>query len=274
MRRRSSGKASTTASICLPPSTRGSSASASRSNRPASTRRWPADDAEKIANALLALIYTPALGDPEGPALLGGDIAQRHNFGLVGPAGMRRDFVAWALPREQVGDGSPWHVEGSILGLDIALARLALRRIADNEMPVAPTINLNDQLTFARTVMTLNPRELRDADRDRLVAAIARGRERVAAAGANLAAVLALAAEAQLPHVGAADPAVDDHAHARRRAGAVWPARSDVARQARPAATHARSLGRLCREPRQPPAGRPCRRRRRGRTSAAAPTAG
>ena len=35
--------------------------------------------------ALLALIYTPALGDPEGPALLGGDIAQRHNFGLVGP---------------------------------------------------------------------------------------------------------------------------------------------------------------------------------------------
>ena len=95
-----------------------------------------AGDAEKIADALLALIYTPALGDPEGPALLGGDIAQRHNFGLVGPAGMRRDFVAWSLPREQVGDGSPWHVEGSILGLDIALARLALRRIADNEMPV------------------------------------------------------------------------------------------------------------------------------------------
>ena len=157
------------------------------------------DDAEKISDALLALIYTPALGDPEGSALLGGDIAQRHNFGLVGPAGMRRDFVAWAMPKEQVGDGSPWHVEGSILGLDIALARLSLRRIADNEMPVAPTINLNDQLTFARTVMTLNPRELRDADRDELVAAIARGRERVAAAGANLPNVLALALEAQLP---------------------------------------------------------------------------
>ena len=46
-------------------------------------------------------------------------------------------------------------------------------------MPVAPTINLNDQLTFARTVMALNPRELRDTDRDRIVAAIARGRERV-----------------------------------------------------------------------------------------------
>ena len=158
-----------------------------------------ADDADQIADALLALIYTPALGDPEGPALLGGDVAQRHNFGLVGPAGMRRDFVAWSLPKEQVGDGSPWHVEGSILGLDIALARLALRRIADNEMPVAPTINLNDQLTFARTVMALNPRSLRDDDRDRIVASIARGRDRVQAAGADLPAVLALANEVQMP---------------------------------------------------------------------------
>ena len=158
-----------------------------------------AGDAEKISNALLALIYTPALGDPEGPALLGADVAQRHNFGLVGPAGMRRDFVAWSMPREQVGDGSPWHVEGSLLGLDIALARLALRRIADNEMPAAPTINLNDQLTFARTVMALNPHDLTDGDRDSIVAAITRGRRRVASAGSRLNAVLALAIEVQFP---------------------------------------------------------------------------
>ena len=157
-----------------------------------------ADDAEKISNALLALIYTPALGDPEGPALLGSDIAQRHNFGLIGPAGMRRDFMAWSVPHEQVGDGSPWHVEGAIMGLDIALARLALRRIADNEMPVAPTINLNDQLTFARTVMTINARELRDEDRDEIVAAIERGVRRIDGAK-TLPAVLALATEAQLP---------------------------------------------------------------------------
>lgn len=156
-------------------------------------------DGDTIAAALLALIYAPALGDPEGPALLGGDIAQRHNFGLTGPAGMRRHFVAWATPKEHVGDGSPWHVEGSILNLDIALARLALRRLDDNQMPVAPTINLNDQLTFARTMMTLNPHTLLDADRDRIVAAIERGRKRVADAGSNLAAVAALAGEAQWP---------------------------------------------------------------------------
>src|SRR4030095_2070366 len=144
-------------------------------------------------------IYTPALGDPEGPALLGGDIAQRHNFGLVGPAGMRRDFVAWAVPKEQVGDGAPWRVEGSILSLDIALARLGLRRIADNEMPVAPTINLNDQLAFARTVMTLDARALGDADRDEIVAAIERGVGRITSAGTDLKAVTALIDEMQMP---------------------------------------------------------------------------
>lgn len=155
-------------------------------------------DAQRIADALLVLIYTPALGDPEGPALLGGDIPSRHAFGLDGAAGLRREHMAWALPREQVGDGSPWHLEGALVGLDIALARLALRRIENDEMPVAPTINLNDQLTLARTVVAMNPREFRDDDRDQLVAAIARGRTRVAKAGTDRAALLALAAEVQM----------------------------------------------------------------------------
>jgi hypothetical protein len=151
-----------------------------------------------VAEALQVLIYSPALGDPEGPALLGGDIAMRHDFGVEGAAGLRRDLLAWSVPREQVGDGSPWHIEGSLLGLDIALARLALRRLSNDDMPVAPTINLNDQLTLAKTALALNPYDLRDADRDRIVEAIGRGRQRVATAGANLPGVLALADEAGL----------------------------------------------------------------------------
>ena len=151
-----------------------------------------------VAEALLALIYSPALGDPDGPALLGGDIAQRHDFGIEGATGVRRDLLAWSVPREQVGDGSPWHIEGSLLGLDIGLARLALRRLSDDDMPVAPTINLNDQLTLAKTARALNPYDLRDADRDRIVEAIARGRQRVAGAAANLADLLGLADEAGL----------------------------------------------------------------------------
>jgi hypothetical protein len=84
-------------------------------------------------------------------------------------------------------------VEGSLLGLDLGLARLSLRRIADNEMPVAPTINLNDELTLARTAVALNARDLNDADRDAIVAAIARGRARAAAAGRDLAGITELA---------------------------------------------------------------------------------
>ena len=159
-----------------------------------------AADDEKISDALTVLIYTRALGDPEGPALLGGDIPMRHNFGIEGAAGMRRDYLAWGMPREQVGDGSPWHLEGSILGLDVALARLSLRRLADNEMPVAPTINLNDLLTLAKTAGVLRPDKFTNADRDALVAAIARGRKRVADAGTSLSNLLALAEEAGLSH--------------------------------------------------------------------------
>lgn len=158
-----------------------------------------ANNDAQIAEALLVMIYSPALGDPEGPALLGGDIAMRHNFGVEGAAGVRREYLAWSMPREQMGDGGPWHVEGSLFGLDVALARLSLRRLADNEMPVAPTINLNDLMTLARTVRVMKADALTDADRDRIVDAIARGRRRVAAAGASLPELLALAQEAALP---------------------------------------------------------------------------
>jgi hypothetical protein len=151
-----------------------------------------------IAEALIALVYSAAMGDPDGPGMLSTDVAQRHAFGLDAPSGARAELLAWMPPRDQVGDGIPWHVEGALTGLDLGLARLALRRIADDDMPVAPSINLNDLITLARTVAVLNPYDLHDADRDELVAAIARGRARVAAAGRDLPALMALAAEVQL----------------------------------------------------------------------------
>ncbi len=153
---------------------------------------------DELADALIALVYATALGDPDGPALLGADIITRHDFGLDAPAAARHPGRAWALPREHVGDGQPWRVQGSLLGLDLSLARLALRRLTDNEMPVEPTINLNDQLTIARTIFAMNAGELTDADRDRIVEAIERGRRRVGAAASDLAALRAVAAEAHL----------------------------------------------------------------------------
>ena len=152
---------------------------------------------QQIADALMAIVYAPARGDPTGPALLGADIITRHDFGLNAPATSRAG-LAWALPRDHVGDGMPWRVQGSLLGLDLGLARLALRRLSDNEMPVEPTINLNDQLTIARTTLAMNPRALTDASRDRIVESLARGSARVLAAGRDLKALLALANEAHL----------------------------------------------------------------------------
>lgn len=153
---------------------------------------------DRLAAAMLALVYVPALGDPEGPVTLSPDVVTRHDFG-VGSHAPVGDALAWQPPVERSGDGQPWRVSGSLLGLDLGLARLALRRITVDEMPQVPTINLNDEMVLARTAMALNAYDLEDADRDALAAAVARGRERVRQAGRDTAALEALAREAGLP---------------------------------------------------------------------------
>lgn len=132
---------------------------------------------QELAEALTALVYATALGDPAGPASLSPDVMTRHRFGLSGTA-LLRDELPWAPPEERQGNG-PWHVEGSLLGLDLGLSRLFLRRIADQQMPQAPTLTLNDLGTLTRTAVAMVPGELMDAHRDALAAAIGRGRERV-----------------------------------------------------------------------------------------------
>jgi hypothetical protein len=151
------------------------------------------DSRARLAAALTALAYAPALGDPDGPVTLSPDVISRHAFGPATPNAGRQP--AWSPPLERSGTGAPWHVEGSLLGLDLALARIALRRISVDDMPAIPTINLNDQFTLARTAVAMTPSALSDETRDRIAAAIARGRKRVAQAGANPAAVDELAGE-------------------------------------------------------------------------------
>jgi hypothetical protein len=116
----------------------------------------------------------------------------RHEFGLSATA-LLREELPWAPPEERQGIG-PWHVQGSLLGLDLALSRLFLKRIADQQMPQAPTLTLNDLGTLTRTAVALVAHDLRDADRDEMAAAIARGRERIRNAQ-DTAELMALAAE-------------------------------------------------------------------------------
>ena len=154
------------------------------------------DDPRQLAAALMALLYATALGEPEGAVALSRDIASRHDFGFDATS-LVREERRWAPPEERQGTG-PWRVQGSLLGLDLALSRLALRRIADDQMPSAPTLTINDFGTFTRTVVALVPTDLSDADRDELAAAIARGRQRVAGARGDLQAIETLAREARM----------------------------------------------------------------------------
>jgi hypothetical protein len=134
-----------------------------------------------LAAALTTLVYATALGDAEGPASLSPDIATRHDLGLDSTS-LVREIVPWGLPEERQGIG-PWRIQGSLIGMDLSLARLALRRVADQQMPSAPTLTLNDLGTLTRTAVVMVPADLVDAHRDEIAAAIARGRQRVAAAG-------------------------------------------------------------------------------------------
>lgn len=153
-------------------------------------------DPKPLAEALLALVYAPALGDPEGAVTLSPDVVQRHD--ILGVRSLGREF-AWTLAVERSGSGAPWHVAGSLIGLDLALARSALRRLSADELPPVPTINLNDELTLTRTAVILQPRHFDDRTQQAIAAAIGRGRARVRDAGRDPAAVMRLMDELAVP---------------------------------------------------------------------------
>ena len=152
--------------------------------------------ARDLALALSALVYATALGDPQGAVTLSPDVATRHDLGLDSTI-MVREIRPWSLPEERQGRG-PWRVEGSLIGLDLGLSRLALRRVTEENIPAAPTLTLNDLATLSRTVVSISALDLADVDRTELVSAITRGRARVREAGASIPALDALAREARV----------------------------------------------------------------------------
>jgi hypothetical protein len=123
-----------------------------------------------LAETLTALAYAPHLGSEKGTALAGASVAGRHEFGLR----------AWALPEEVLGTGAPWRVRGSLLGLDLALARLSLRRWTADVPSHAPGIDPRMGLAFARTAVSRSPFALRDDEARAIGEAITRGRARAA----------------------------------------------------------------------------------------------
>ena len=145
-----------------------------------------------LGNALVSLAYACDLGDPDGTILIAGDPSRRHDFGYDALGRDARMKAMWGIASIETRRG-PWHLVGSALALDMAMAPLALRRISVDRVPEAPMLNLMQRDGFAGTVAVMNERGLADADRDRIADLIDRGRQRVAglAAGRETADALA-----------------------------------------------------------------------------------
>ncbi len=134
-----------------------------------------------LADVLLSIAYAADLGDPDGTVLLAEDVSRRHDFGFGARDSEARLRLSWAVPRAEVNPGQPWHVSGSLLGLDIGLAPLALRRVNFERVLEAPKLTSNERDAFAVAVSILNPFALRDADPDAIAGAVAAGQRRLGA---------------------------------------------------------------------------------------------
>jgi hypothetical protein len=152
--------------------------SADRSIRAADDVREAADEA--AAQALVSIVYAMDLGDPDGAAMLPADVSRRHDFGFGQRDTEQRLRAAWMMPRQDVSPGVPWHVDGSLLGLDVALATMALRRLSADRALAAPTLTSNERETLAAGFGMMNAFTLTDASRDAIAGSIERGRARVA----------------------------------------------------------------------------------------------
>ncbi len=139
-----------------------------------------------LADVLRALAYAPYLGSPDGPLLLGGDVSQRHDFGFGDHYRDTRLHAAWSLPDSPVGYGLKWQIRGSLLGLDVGLAGLALPQVTTGTPDAARSFSEQARKALPQGLAVLNSYDLTDEDMKALTARIRRGRARAAAAASDL----------------------------------------------------------------------------------------
>jgi hypothetical protein len=161
------------------------------------TLRVLADDL--LARGLLELTYAIALGQSDRAWITADEASVGHEFGF-GVDGSRRADTAWRRPVAGADQRREWRATGSLLGLEVSLSELGLVRLSTRPPPRRPSINEEDRRSIVETAALVEPAAITDADRDRLVAAMARGRARLAAARTSadamaIAADLALGAE-------------------------------------------------------------------------------
>jgi hypothetical protein len=146
-------------------------------SRHVSGLRSLADD--MLARGLMELTYALALGQPERALITADDGARRHDFG-IGAIGPKR-HVEWHFPVPATDFRRGWHMMGSVLGLDVRLADFLLTRVSSRPPSRRPTLDDDRRRVLVELVALVQPRSLADEDRDAVVAAIRKGRARVAA---------------------------------------------------------------------------------------------
>jgi hypothetical protein len=124
-----------------------------------------------FARGLIELAYAVALGQRDGISLGAAEAASRHDFGLR--PGLT---TMWRLPMPGTDSSGRWHVGGSLLNLDVALAEFALVRLSFKPPVRRPTLSDADRRTFLESMALVEPLSLTDADRDAIAAASRRGR--------------------------------------------------------------------------------------------------
>ena len=132
-----------------------------------------------LGDALASFAYAADIGDPDGAALLAGNVALRHDFGFDRKDSDSRLRMPWLPPRQDFQPGVPWHVAGSLLGLDVALAPMNLRRMTIDRIADAPKLSSIEREALAVSVNLVETQRLNDRDRDVIANSIGRGRDRV-----------------------------------------------------------------------------------------------
>jgi hypothetical protein len=138
-----------------------------KAGRAIASRLSRAED-ETMADVLTSMVYALWLGDPDGQVLLAGNVARRHDFGRGPSMSEEQRRVRWLVPVEASGSGEPWHLHGSLLAMDVALGRLALRRTSIDLPAQQPRLNEGDRRVFIASLI-LTPADHRVADQPRVL---------------------------------------------------------------------------------------------------------
>jgi len=132
---------------------------------------------QMLAQKLVSLAYAFELMDSESTMFIATDVSRRHDFGYGLPYRDPKLRTAWTVAKPMT-RGAPWHLAGSVLALDAALASVNLRRIDVDRVPAAPSLNIPEYEAYAASVALLDPLRLVDDDMHAAAEAIARGRKR------------------------------------------------------------------------------------------------